>query len=837
MTPSRRLLSLPAYAWDKSRWWHESNDWREGRLGAGGKGLIDVRLPRATPTWVARLDSRHMAYLKDHKVENLVVFPAAAFVDIVLEAGVQFFERRPFVVEDFEIRKPLIVPESTAGMILEMIYEPNDRTFTIQSRFENAASWSVHVVGSMRSERTDSAFATSRYEDTTAPGLSPVEVEGFYGYMSDMGLRYGEEFRAVRELAASGGKSSGLVSLSQNAAKRAAEYPLHPVLFDGALQTFSAGAKTVEDRTARLKLPVRFAKILYLRTPGASIRVNSAVQHCNEEYLEGSIGIYDDDGQPCVQVDGFRAVSMAAVRRSGSSSGGRDLLYHVDWERKPASLSAVALSPVPLSQLREAAHQTLEDVIAMRGKAALEAIMVAQDNLAAALVARGLRDMGVKPTAKKPFTAESLRVAEGMRRAFARLMAALVKRGLLKEEGDGLKATPAFASAANSANKELRTFISQHPGNLPEALLCSAACGDFAPIMRGEKDAVQVLFASANSELLDQFYGDGLFSSHWMAAIATAVQEAARQLPEGRGLRILEVGAGTAGLSSQVLPALDRGRHSYTFTDVSAGFFPAALGKLSAFPEVECKVFDLEKPATEQGFEAGAAMTSLIGTNVFHAVADVRESLTNVCELLKPGGTLMFMDTATPQLWTESVFGLTSGWWHLTDRELRPEQPLLPRAEWEKVLLKSGFSETASLPGLKGPQGEGQMGLLARKAWVETSAPASPTLEKPVEESWLVFADESGLGKRLASSLVSTGVRCRVVRRGKKFASAAARMPSPCARKRRRTGSSSWSNAPRMLRQSASFTFGVWTRKRAAAPRMPSWAPMPCFISPRRLKT
>src|SRR6185436_11880039 len=32
MTPSRRLLSLPAYAWDKSRWWNEAADWCQGRL-------------------------------------------------------------------------------------------------------------------------------------------------------------------------------------------------------------------------------------------------------------------------------------------------------------------------------------------------------------------------------------------------------------------------------------------------------------------------------------------------------------------------------------------------------------------------------------------------------------------------------------------------------------------------------------------------------------------------------------------------------------------------------------------------------------------------------------
>ena len=49
-------------------------------------------------------------------------------------------------------------------------------------------------------------------------------------------------------------------------ARRAGEYALHPVLFDGALQVFSAGAATVEDRQARMKLPVRFARILFLVT-------------------------------------------------------------------------------------------------------------------------------------------------------------------------------------------------------------------------------------------------------------------------------------------------------------------------------------------------------------------------------------------------------------------------------------------------------------------------------------------------------------------------------------------------------------------------------------------
>lgn len=761
LTPSREQLTLPAYAWDRSRWWHECSELREARLGAGGKGLLDARQPRATPTWTARLDARHMAYLKDHKVDSHIIFPAAGFVEMALEAGVQLFEGRPFAIEDFEIRRPLILPEPASGLIMELTYEPAERTFTIQSKFDGAASWSVHVVGSMRSERTESSFGNSVLE---APGadLEPEGVGAFYGHMSDLGLRYGDEFKPVRELAAGNGHSAGRVSLSENISSRAAEYPLHPVLMDGALHVFSAGSKTVEDRKAKMKLPVRFARILFLRSPGASAQVRAKVLHFNEELIEGRIEIYDDAGRPCVLVDGFRAVSMTSVRRAGASGGSRDLVYNVDWER---TAPTVALSPqasLPLSQLKSVATTALEEVIALRGRAELEAVMAAEDDLAAAQIAAGLRDMGVSAA----FSADSLGVAEPMRKVFGRLMDKLTNRGLLTSSGGNYTPTAEFTAAADSAPDKLRAFVIGHPGHLPEGLLSTATCSEFGAILRGEKEAVQILFGGSNNDLLDHFYGDGLFSSHWMISIGSAVQEAARHLPEGRGLRILEVGAGTAGLAAQLLPLLDRGIHHYTFTDVSAGFFSAANQKLAAFPEVEYKVLDLEKPSADQDFEP-ETYDFIVGTNVLHAVADVRVTLKMLHELLAPGGTLMFMDVATPQLWTEAVFGLTQGWWHLTDRDLRPDQPLMQRAQWEAALKEVGFAETASMPGLNGPEGEGQIGLLARKGGQAVAEAAMPEL--PIEGSWVVFADEAGLGTEVAAQATAAGSRCRIVRRGAKF--------------------------------------------------------------------
>ena len=78
-------------------------------------------------------------------------------------------------------------------------------------------------------------------------------------------------------------------------------------MINGGICTYSRGSQ--------LKLPVRFGRILFLHSPGASTRVRASVLECNSEFVEGRIGLYDDAGKPCVLIDGFRAISVAGVRQ------------------------------------------------------------------------------------------------------------------------------------------------------------------------------------------------------------------------------------------------------------------------------------------------------------------------------------------------------------------------------------------------------------------------------------------------------------------------------------------------------------------------------------------
>jgi len=75
-------------------------------------------------------------------------------------------------------------------------------------------------------------------------------------------------------------------------------------------------------------------------------------------------------------------------------------------------------------------------------------------------------------------------------------------------------------------------------------------------------------------------------------------------------IRILEIGAGTGGLTAKILKQLqsefgERLYFQYTFTDVSSGFFVAAQERFKDYSGMEYRVLDISKEPVSQGFKAG----------------------------------------------------------------------------------------------------------------------------------------------------------------------------------------------------------------------------------------
>lgn len=95
-------------------------------------------------------------------------------------------------------------------------------------------------------------------------------------------------------------------------------------------------------------------------------------------------------------------------------------------------------------------------------------------------------------------------------------------------------------------------------------------------------------------------------------------------------LRILEIGAGTGGITSTVLPNLrssygERMFLSYTYTDISSGFFSDAKERFKDFTGIEYKVLDISKDPIGQGFQP-ESFDLIIACNVCIPLCDPESS-------------------------------------------------------------------------------------------------------------------------------------------------------------------------------------------------------------------
>ncbi|KAF7175171.1 hypothetical protein CNMCM7691_006575 [Aspergillus felis] len=162
-----------------------------------------------------------------------------------------------------------------------------------------------------------------------------------------------------------------------------------------------------------------------------------------------------------------------------------------------------------------------------------------------------------------------------------------------------------------------------------------------------------------------------------------------------RDIRILEIGAGTGGTTTEVLNLCSPNGESfgakYMYTDLSPGFFNAAKTSLKKWePLLTFKVLNIEDDPASQGFEEHT-YDLIIAANVIHATARLTNTLSNVRKLLKPGGVFGLVELTRLTPFYNLAFGPLSGWWAGVD-EGRTESPLQSPQQWNNLLKQTGFS-------------------------------------------------------------------------------------------------------------------------------------------------
>ena len=108
-------------------------------------------------------------------------------------------------------------------------------------------------------------------------------------------------------------------------------------------------------------------------------------------------------------------------------------------------------------------------------------------------------------------------------------------------------------------------------------LLLLARCGTrLAQVLTGQIDPLQILFGERSSATMEHLYESGVLARISNALMQAVVSNIVDGVPPDRCLRILEIGAGTGGTTTDLLPWLPAERTEYVFTDVSETFLQKA---------------------------------------------------------------------------------------------------------------------------------------------------------------------------------------------------------------------------------------------------------------------
>jgi NADPH:quinone reductase-like Zn-dependent oxidoreductase/thioesterase domain-containing protein/SAM-dependent methyltransferase/acyl carrier protein len=609
-----------------------------------------------------------------------------------------------------------------------------------------------------------------------------VKPSDFYRRLREVGLDFGPAFRGIDGLWRRDGEALAHVRSPEAVTRERSRYRLHPALLDACFQALSAALTPGRsDERSKLYLPVCVERIRVRSLASLPTWSHARLVEQGGNSVVGDLEILDESGRALVEITGFRC---QAVMRGVGSENPESWIYESRWELAPlAARAAAPIAAAFLPSSRTIVRQAREVLQRRQGATGLRArflnVESRIDELCAGYFVAALRALGWRPRASQTWTTASLaaelRIAVEHHAVLERHLGFLAADGYLVHCGDRWKLRRALPEV--DCGELWRAILARFPALFPELTLIRR-CGEALPaILRGELDALSVVTPGGSLAILEELYQDAPSFADYNRAIAAAVACAIHRAPTARTVRILEVGAGTGGLTAHVLSRVSEERTEYVFTDVSPHFFSRAEQKFFDRRFVRCRSLDLEKPPIEQGF-AAQSFDIVLASDTLHATVRIDETLAHVRALLAPAGLLLLLEIDRPTRWVDLVFGLTAGWWRFQDRELRGAHALLDQTRWRRALEEAGFIDVEVLADARAPQRSGQSVLVAR-------APSqSPERAAAVEIAaadraghWLLLADRSGVALRLATLLEAQADRVTLVFAGPGDPHAVARGP------------------------------------------------------------
>ena len=723
----RRRISLPGYPFQRERHWVAAP---RGRRPGAGHPLLGARheSARGEVAFDTELLPDDPAWLADHRVFGRLLAPGALYGAMAAAAATAEAAEGggAAVVEEMQLHNPLLLPEgdaadgagTAAARRVQVLLDPSEespRRVQILSRGKDDDGWTLHAEAQLSSGAALTPAVPPQVNlEALRAGMAPVDVAAFYRAKAGVGIDLGASFRTLRRVWSGPGEAVAEVAFPEELGRNG--LAIHPLLLDGCFQVMAA-ARSNDGAVRTTYLPFGWQRlwlrgplpdqlICHLRMSGPARSPVPDEPDAEPEVLTADMLIYDAGGVLAAELRGYLVKRATRSALLAAVEGVQELLYEVVWRDRalPPGVLSAAFLPSPASMMAES--RSFTDFLAEEGVAARDraALIADQERVAAGYALATLDKLGWQRPAGAAIDADRLRqelqVEAEHARLFRRLLELLARAGVLAEQDGGFVVVtgtedPLPHDVPPDAERFALGMSERYPHAVHEIALFRRCAGALPEVLRGREDPLGLLFGEVEPNVADLYRKAAV----WRAAnrmLGDAVAALVADLPEGRRLRVLEVGAGTGSATVCALPALPAGRFDYTYTDISAGFFAAAEAQFAdSGASIAYRVLDIERDPVEQGFDAHG-YDLVIAANVLHATRSLDETLNHCRQLLAPSGQLVALENQRARAWMDLVFGQLDGWWRFADR-YRPHHALAGPAVWRRALADAGFGQAGVL--------------------------------------------------------------------------------------------------------------------------------------------
>lgn len=309
-----------------------------------------------------------------------------------------------------------------------------------------------------------------------------------------------------------------------------------------------------------------------------------------------------------------------------------------------------------------------------------------------------LRSLNAFTNAGDRLSVDDLVNEKGIDKKFHELMSQWLHRlfngGFLKKEQDiYISSEPLPETKPDIVWTETENVLADLPLLLEYLQNCS---GKLIEIVTGRENPVNTLFPGGSFRIAKFLYSDWALIRYFKNIMGSLFRAIVNRHAGKGPLRVLEIGAGTGGMTEAILPLVPSHESVYWFTDLSGLFLAQAEERFKEYPFMKYGILDIEKNPQDQGFGSNC-FDVIVAVNVIHATRDLDVTLEHVSSLLAPGGVLQLIEVTHYIPWLDISYGLLEGY-HLFEDKWRTDTPFISPSEWSEVLKSHGFESVAAFP-------------------------------------------------------------------------------------------------------------------------------------------